>query len=38
MYSLVVQEILTRKTWPRGYKMFFMLNSVQHRIYPVNKC
>ena len=23
--------------WPRGYKTFFMLNSAEHEICPVNK-
>ena len=27
-----------RKTWPRGYKTFFMLNSDAHGIYPAHKC
>ena len=24
--------------WPRGYKTFFMLNSVEHEIFPAHKC
>ena len=24
--------------WPRGYKTFFMLNSVEHKIFPAHKC
>ena len=23
---------------PRGYKTFFMLNSVEHEIFPAHKC
>ena len=23
---------------PRGYKIFFMLNSVEHEIFPAHKC
>ena len=26
------------KTWPRGYKSFFMLNSAEHEIYLAHKC
>ena len=26
------------KTWPRGYKTFFMLNSAEHENYPAHKC
>ena len=26
------------ETWPRGYKTFFMLNSVEHEIFPAHKC
>ena len=25
------------KTWPRGYKTVFMLNSAEHEICPANK-
>ena len=25
-------------TWPGGYKTFFMLNSVEHEIFPAHKC
>ena len=25
-------------TRPRGYKTFFMLNSVEHEIFPAHKC
>ena len=24
--------------WPRGYKTFFMLNSVEHENFPAHKC
>ena len=24
------------RTWPRGYKTFFMLNSAEHKIYPAH--
>ena len=27
-----------KKTWPRGYKHFFMPNSTEHEIYPAHKC
>ena len=26
------------RTWPRGYKTFFMLNSAEHEIYSAHKC
>ena len=26
------------KTWPQGYKTFFMLKSVEHKIQPAQKC
>ena len=26
------------KSWPRGYKTYFMLNSAMHEIYPAHKC
>ena len=26
------------ESWPRGYKTFFMLNSVEHKIYLAHKC
>ena len=25
-------------TWSRGYKTFFMLNSVEHEIFPAHQC
>ena len=25
-------------SWPRGYKTFFMLNSIEHEIFPAHKC
>ena len=28
----------TRKSWARGYKTFFMLNSIEHEIFPAHKC
>ena len=28
----------TRRTRPRGYKTFFMLNSVKHENFPAHKC
>ena len=28
----------TIAAWPRGYKTFFMLNSVEHEIFPAHKC
>ena len=24
--------------WARGYKTFFMLNSIEHEIFPAHKC
>ena len=29
--------VLSVLTWPRGYKMFFMLNSAEHEIFSANK-
>ena len=29
---------ITYDTRPRGYKTFFMLNSVEHEIFPAHKC
>ena len=26
------------KAWPRDYKTFFMLNSIEHEIFPAHKC
>ena len=26
------------KSWSRGYKTFFMLNSAEHEIFPAHKC
>ena len=26
------------KTWPRGYKTYFMLNSSEHEIFPAQRC
>ena len=26
------------RTWPRGYKTFFMLSSAESKIYPAHKC
>ena len=31
-------ENLDKVYWPRGYKTFFMLNSVEHEIFPAHKC
>ena len=33
--SLKFMNILS-KTWPRGFKTFFMLNSAEHEICPAN--
>ena len=30
--------ILFALTWPRGYKTFFMLNSIEHEIFSAHKC
>ena len=34
----VSDELGNEKTWPRGYKTFFILNSAEHGIYPAHKC
>ena len=34
-FSLFFKE---NKTWPRGYKTFFVLNSTEHGIFPAHKC
>ena len=36
--SLDPDQAKKRRTWPRGYKTFFMLNSAEHEIYPARKC
>ena len=37
-YDLLAKCSVTQKTWPRGYKKKFMLNSVEHGIFPAHKC
>ena len=32
------QNVKQFRSWPRGYKTFFMLNSAEHEIYPDHKC
>ena len=32
-----VDDRRTTNAWPRGYKTFFMLNSVEHEIFPAHK-
>ena len=32
-----ITEAVCGKSWPRGYKTFFILNSVEHEIYPDHK-
>ena len=29
---------LKLQNWPQGYKTFFMLNSIEHEIFPAHKC
>ena len=31
-------ELKTKLNRPRGYKTFFMLNSIEHEIFPAHKC
>ena len=31
-------EQISQASWPRGYKTFFMLNSIEHEIFPAHKC
>ena len=31
-------EIFSTANRPRGYKTFFMLNSIEHEIFPAHKC
>ena len=26
------------KSWPRGYKLFVMLNAIEHEMFPAHKC
>ena len=35
--GIVLQFIYFYKTWPRGYKFFFMLNSAEHEILNAHK-
>ena len=37
-YKKYKQLALISRPWPRGYKTFFMLNSVEHEICPAHKC
>ena len=30
--------LVAHKDLPRGYKTFFMLNSIKHEIFPADKC
>ena len=32
--SFMVNDV----TWPRGYKTFYMLNSIEHEIFHAHKC
>ena len=34
----VAASFLISETWPRGYKLFFILNSIEHEICPAHKC
>ena len=36
--EILGKECRRKKPWPRGYKTFVMLNSVEHEIFPANKC
>ena len=41
LFSGIPNEIVmiyTTRSWPQGYKTFFMLNSGEHEIYPAHKC
>ena len=35
---LVILSVILRLAWPQGYKPFFMLNSIEHEIFPTHKC
>ena len=35
---LTTMDIFLCKSRPRGYKTFFMLNSVKHELYSAHKC
>ena len=37
-FSKLLNPILASDAWPRGYKTFFMLNSVEQGIFPAHKC
>ena len=30
--------VASAQNWPQGYKTFFMLNSVEHEIFPACNC
>ena len=34
---MILNEFYLEETWPRGYKTFFILNSVEHEILNVHK-
>ena len=36
--NLVWLDQADQQTWPQGYETFFMLNSVEHKIFPAHKC
>ena len=35
--AVVIDIFRVNNIWPRGYKLFFMLNSAEHEICPANK-
>ena len=42
LYQFYSSFYLSRRrlviNWPRGYKTFFMLNSIEHEIFPAHRC
>ena len=36
--NLEINILIKEKTWAGGYKTFFMLNSIEHEIFPAHKC
>ena len=38
LLTVFFSSITIPNIWPQGYKTFFMLNSIEHEIFPAHKC
>ena len=36
MNGIQCRRLVLDNSWPRGYKTFFMLNSIEHEIFPAH--